>query len=601
MTADRPSPMIRLLRQAALSRDAGGGTDGELLGGFVARRDGAALEALIRRHGPMVLAVCRRVLGNDPDAEDAFQAAFLVFVRKAASIRARELVGNWLYGVAYRTALKARSAAARRRAKERRAATMTPTRADDEEDWAELLPLLDRELSRLPEKYRIPLVLCELEGRSRKEAAGKLGVPEGTLSSRLATGRRMLARRLTPHRTGSAGCGLTAALARASAGTGVPPPLLASTAKAASLFTAGQTATAVVSARVAALAEGVLKTMLLMKLTVGFLAVVAVVASAAVVFACRPPAPPAQAPPAVSPSPAPATKVDKPEVKKVEPEWGEAVDGVQARLRPTKTAWDAGETPEFILDMRNRGEQTPHQCRVPNFCEIEWDGQWYRFGGSGDLDCKAFFLNPGKEIDDWVKMPLDIPWVRKKGDKEERLQVAPGKHTVRVAFLFDGGGRLGDVPRPVSQPVEIEVGKESAWGEAVDGVQARLRAPKAVWKAGEAPTFILDLRNEGKNTPNARRVPVDCQIEVDGTWYSYDIPSGPYPTVVDLLEPGKQINGWTTVSPDKYWGSITGKKEHLPLPHGKHTRRIGYWLQGTPNIRPESGPVEIEVREDGAK
>ena len=194
----------------------------------------------------MVLAVCRRVLGNETDAEDAFQAAFLVFVRKAASIRARELVGNWLYGVAYRTALKARSAAARRRAKERRAATMTPTRVDDEEDWAELLPLLDRELSRLPEKYRVPIVLCELEGRSRKEAAGKLGLPEGTLSSRLATGRRMLGRRLAPHRAGFGrmrpGCGA----ARASAGADVPPPLLASTAKAASLFTAGQTATAVV-------------------------------------------------------------------------------------------------------------------------------------------------------------------------------------------------------------------------------------------------------------------------------------------------------------------------------------------------------------------
>ena len=91
MTAGRPSPMIRLLRQAALSRDAGGRTDGELLGSFVVRRDGAALEALIRRHGAMVLAVCRRVLGNESDAEDAFQAAFLVFVRKAASIRR----GNW--------------------------------------------------------------------------------------------------------------------------------------------------------------------------------------------------------------------------------------------------------------------------------------------------------------------------------------------------------------------------------------------------------------------------------------------------------------------------------------------------------------------------
>ena len=91
MTAGRPSPVIQILRRAALAQDAGGRTDGELLGGFVARRDESALEALIRRHGPMVLAVCRRVLGNESDAKDAFQAAFLVFVRKAASIRR----GNW--------------------------------------------------------------------------------------------------------------------------------------------------------------------------------------------------------------------------------------------------------------------------------------------------------------------------------------------------------------------------------------------------------------------------------------------------------------------------------------------------------------------------
>ena len=152
----------------------------------------------------------------------------------------------------------------------------------------------------------------------------------------------------------------------------------------------------------------------------------------------------------------------------------------------------------------------------------------------------------------------------------------------------------------MSRPVEIEVGKESAWGEAVDGVQARIRCPRLVWEAGEAPTFHLDLRNRGKKTPNARRVPVDCQFEVDGTWYSYDIPSGPYPSMGDLLEPGKQIDDWTVVSPDKYWGSITGKKEHFPLPPGKHTLRIGYWLQDTPNIRPVSGPIAIEVGKESA-
>ncbi len=268
---------------------------------------------------------------------------------------------------------------------------MNPTRADSDDDWAELLPLLDRELSRLPDKYRSAIVLCELEGRPRKEAARKLGVPEGTLSSRLATAKRMLARRMGRHGAAPSGCALAAALAR---GAGVPPPLLASTAKAASLFAAGRAATAVVSARVAALAEGVLKTMLLTKLTVGLLVAVVIVASGAVAFACGNRGASAAPPPAAAPPAAVAPNEEKPEAEKDQPEWGEAVDGVQARLRPTKTAWDVGETPELILDMRNQGMKEPAVCRVPNFCEIEWDGQWYAFAGKGDLDCKPFPCNP---------------------------------------------------------------------------------------------------------------------------------------------------------------------------------------------------------------
>ncbi|HVS40320.1 MAG TPA: sigma-70 family RNA polymerase sigma factor [Gemmataceae bacterium] len=579
--------MFQRLRQAALAQD-GGPSDGELMERFTGRRDTDALETLIRRHGPMALAVCRRVLGNESDAEDAFQAAFLVFVRKAKSIRSRELVGNWLYGVAYRTAMKARGAAARRRMKERRAAIMTPTQTEPEEAWSDLLPLLDRELSRLPDKYRAAIVLCELEGRSRKEAAGKLGVPEGTLSSRLATAKRMLARRLGRHGPTPSDGALAAMLAR---GTAVSPTLLAAAVKSASLFAAGQAATTVASARVAALAEGVLKSMLLSKLTVAVLAVVAVVATGTLV-ACRTQAAPPAGPTAPTSAPAPAD--DKREVNDVKPEWGEAVDGVQARLRPAKTAWNVGDTLEFLLDLRNKGEKTPHQCRVPNFCEMEWDGQWYIYGGSDDLDCKHMFLQPGKEIDEWVRVALDVPWVR-KDDKGKRLQVAAGKHTVRVAVLLEDG------PRPVSQPVEVEVGEESAWGDADGGVQARLRIPKISWNADETPTFHLDLRNRGKTTPNARRVPFDCQIEVDGTWYSFDLPSGPYPAVGDLLEPGKQVSDWATVSPDKNWGSLNGKTHHFPLAPGKHTIRVAYSLNGEKGaIRPISGPVEIEIGKESA-
>src|SRR6516225_6874494 len=139
-------------------------TDERLLESFVTRRDEAAFEALARRYGPMVLGVCRRVLGNPHDAEDAFQATFLVLVCKAASVRRREPVGSWLYGVAYRTALEAKGRLARRRVRERQVRDMPQPTAEPEEELRELLPVLDRELSRLPEYYRAAVVLCDLEG-----------------------------------------------------------------------------------------------------------------------------------------------------------------------------------------------------------------------------------------------------------------------------------------------------------------------------------------------------------------------------------------------------------------------------------------------------
>ncbi len=139
--------------------------------------------------------MCRRLL-NPHDAEDAFQATFLVLARKAASIRSRETAGNWLYGVAHQTALHARRTAARRRAKEVQVTTMPDTEAVEPGQWADLQPLLDEELSCLPDIYRTVIVLCDLEGRTRKEVAFRLGVPEGTVAGRISRARTLLARRL---------------------------------------------------------------------------------------------------------------------------------------------------------------------------------------------------------------------------------------------------------------------------------------------------------------------------------------------------------------------------------------------------------------------
>src|SRR5215831_324958 len=167
--------VVEFIHGLVVDPDLASQTDNELLKRFLANRDENAFEALVRRHGPMVLALCRRILRDPLDAEDAFQATFLVFVRKAASIARRELLGNWLYGVAFRTARAARAAGARRRAKERQVCRPAEVTDADESARRDLRPVLDAELDRLPEKYRAAVVLCDLEGKSRKESARQLG------------------------------------------------------------------------------------------------------------------------------------------------------------------------------------------------------------------------------------------------------------------------------------------------------------------------------------------------------------------------------------------------------------------------------------------
>src|SRR5690242_19962468 len=274
MTTAQTSRALAHLRRAALLHEHGL-TDAQLLERFLALRDGAAFEALLRRHGPMVLGVCRRLLADPHDAEDAFQATFLVLVRRAACVVPRSAVGPWLHGVARRTALKARSSAARRRCAEREAGRSRPPAAPPAPADADLRPLLDEEIGRLAEKYRSPLVLCLLGGKSRKEAAGLLGWTEGTLSGRLARAKALLARRL--RRRGVAPAGAAATLAQGAAAGKVPASLAAATLKAAVAPTGAVAAPG--SAPVIALTEEVLKAMLTSKLkaAAGLLALVAAV------------------------------------------------------------------------------------------------------------------------------------------------------------------------------------------------------------------------------------------------------------------------------------------------------------------------------------
>jgi RNA polymerase sigma factor (sigma-70 family) len=251
MTTSPLRPTLRRLHHLLARPDTAATSDVQLLGRFVRQRDDAAFELLVRRHGPMVLGVCRRLLRHEQDAEDAFQATLLALARKAGSIHARTSVGSWLYKVAYRVALRAQAVARRRREGD---AAGLPTLPDPRSlpapDWAEVRGVLDDELNRLPEKYRAPVVLCYLEGLTNEEAARQLSCPAGTLKTRLAYARRLLGGRLARR-------GLGAAV--------VPAALVAATVRAA----AGEgTAAGAVPGPVLHLTEGVLRAMTLTKLKV---------------------------------------------------------------------------------------------------------------------------------------------------------------------------------------------------------------------------------------------------------------------------------------------------------------------------------------------
>lgn len=269
MLGESSRDVLRHLRTLYRFGVTGDLSDEQLLDRFVARRDETAQEAfavLVERHGAMVLGVCRRVLGDVHEAEDAFQATFLILARKAASVVRRERVASWLYGVAVRTAREARGRASRRRAREERVSV--PVRVDppDDESCHDLRALLDEELARLPDRYRGAVVLCELEGLSREEAARRLGIPEGTLSSRLARAKAQLRDRLARRGIVPSTGVLSAVFLRASQAATLPLSLLESTVEAATRVAGNGSAAAFVSASVASLTEGVLKTMLLAKL-----------------------------------------------------------------------------------------------------------------------------------------------------------------------------------------------------------------------------------------------------------------------------------------------------------------------------------------------
>lgn len=242
-------------------------SDGQLLEHFIAQRDEAAFTALVRRHGPMVLGVCQRLLQDSHEAEDALQATFIVLVRKAGSISKREVLGSWLYGVAYRVALKMRGATARRLVRTGQGEEQMATIATGcEPGWDDLCPMLDEEVQRLPSKYRTVVVLCYLEGKTSEEAAQELCCPPNTIKSRLARARQRLRQRLARRGLAFSAGGLAALLATTMTSAAVPPALVDSLGRTAAAMAAGAVAAETISPAVLTVVEGVLKTMGMNKL-----------------------------------------------------------------------------------------------------------------------------------------------------------------------------------------------------------------------------------------------------------------------------------------------------------------------------------------------
>ncbi len=260
MADTRNHPILTYLRQVLGAPTRGGVTDADLLSRFVAERDEAAFELILWRHAGMVLHVCRQVLGEGDAAEDAFQASFLVFVRKAGSISRRESLGGWLYRVAYRIALKARAEVKKQVSAGAELDRLEAPAEADSAEHRELRRMICEEVDRLPAKYRAPIVACYFEGKTHEEAAHQLGWPRGTVAGRLARARELLRRRLVRRGAALTMGALGAALSVRTTQAALAG-LIDTTLRTAKLFAAGQSASAAVSPRIVALTEGVLKAM----------------------------------------------------------------------------------------------------------------------------------------------------------------------------------------------------------------------------------------------------------------------------------------------------------------------------------------------------
>jgi RNA polymerase sigma factor (sigma-70 family) len=441
MPTGRPSTLLPSLRRAVLAREAADRPDSDLVAAFACDRDADAFAELVRRHGPMVLGVCRRIVGDWASADDAFQATFLVLARRAAAVRPRSAVGGWLYGVAYRTAVKARAVLARRRSREKQVDTMPEPPASPPEDlWSDVRPVIDEELARLPERLRLPVVLCDLEGRPQRQVARYLNLPPATLATRLASARRLLAGRLTRRGVALSG-GALATVLTGNAAAAVSPRLADGLARAAEAVCAGSGVGSLVSAQAIQLSEGVVRMMLLAKLRTVGAAVLTALALTTGLGVGLVPAHASDPKPADEPRPGPAA----------------------AKPTPPVPVDDATFLRRACLDLRG----TP-----PSEIEAIY------FGADGDA-------NKRRKVVDWLLTDETVKAFlgKKLGVPAERLHV--------IAFV-DAGTVVGDIGRPAA--VAFSPDQRVLFDNVIDYELKANGQPAAV--AGQGFFFLNEIHYE---------------------------------------------------------------------------------------------------------
>jgi RNA polymerase sigma factor (sigma-70 family) len=552
---------VRRLHTLVRAEQAGELTDDQLLERFALRRDEEAFALLVRRYGPLVLGVCRRLLRHEQDAEDAFQATFLILARRAPSVRWRAALGSWLYRVAVRVAHSARGRAELPGEAEWAAARGADADPAGEAAWRELRPLLDEEVCRLPEKYRAPVVLCYLRGKTHEAAAAELGWPRGTVAGRLARARDLLRRRLTRRGVTLSACAMATALSGGAAAA-VPEGLARGTAAAAGRFAAAPGGAAL-SLHAAELARGVLHAMVLTRvklagvvlLLLTFFAGLGSFALGRTDAAPEEPQPPAKAepPPGAPKAPAPVAR-----------------DGLALTVRPLKEVFPAGEAPAVEVTLKNVAEKALTLHHHPS-----WAYPWRRFvleevkTGRRRI-CGLFFpddpvlsdkkLSPGESLTTKQDLTQLFEVPPENQPLRDPLRLGPGKYRLRATV------RLHANPRGAGVYWSGEL--TSAWAEFEVAVPAEKQGeppakppPTTDHEAIRGTWRVVDGEVEGRVmgddllASQTRWVISDKEIALQdrtgdrGKW-TYQLDPGKSPRAIDLKIAGGPGTG--TVLPALY-------------------------------------------------